>query len=119
MPAIMIQFNQEDAAFAPGEPIAGTVAWDLPRKAERVVVRLVWRTTGECAEDIGVAAEQELDTTSRKGQGTFHFPSIDGPYSFTGKLFQVRWTVQATSDPIGTIGQQPFTLAPTKQAVGL
>ena len=114
-----IQLDHADAAYAPGQPIAGTVAWDLDRKAERVVVRLVWRSTGQADDDIGVAAKQELDAGSRKGEGTFRFPPLQGPHGFAGKLFKAPRKVQATTGPVSTIGQKSFTLSLTKQAVGL
>ncbi|MEM9346822.1 MAG: hypothetical protein AAGB26_09420 [Planctomycetota bacterium] len=117
MATITIELDQADAAYTPGQAMTGRVAWDLEHKAEAIVVRQAWKTNGRGEQDIGLGGEQRLTCHTREGEATFELPALDGPYSYQGKLFGIRWMLEVTAEPHGPKAWQAFTLSPTRSAI--
>ncbi|MEM1356169.1 MAG: hypothetical protein AAGC44_14100 [Planctomycetota bacterium] len=114
---ITLTLDRDDAAYVPGEPITGTVAWDVPGDLDRVVLRLFWRTEGKGTQDVGVAEEVEFDLVSRRGSRGFSFSGLVEPYSFSGQLVSIVWAIEAIAKPSGDVVRRPLTFSPTGQEV--
>lgn len=117
MPHLTIQLEREEADYAPGEPIAGMVTWDLEIPADEIAIGLTWRTSGKGDTEVGLAGEQQLACASQQGSKRFHFPGIHGPYSFKGKLFTLEWRIQVTTGTAGASTQKRLTIAPSREAI--
>jgi hypothetical protein len=61
-------------AFAPGETIAGTVAWRRNAQPAKVVVRLFWFTRGRGTPDMQVVEQATVPDTQCLGEGAI-FPA--------------------------------------------
>lgn len=114
-----IQLDRDDRAYVPGEPITGTVKWDLDPGSERIIVRLLWQTSGKGTQDTGLAHELQWDMVPLSGEREFEFPGVEGPYSFSGKLITVGWLVEAIAEPGDAFAEQSFSVSPTGAEVTL
>lgn len=117
MPGLTLQLDRDDASYVPGEPITGSVAWDLDQAPEGITVRLLWHTSGKGSRDMGVVGEQTWELVSSGGQEPFSFPGIDGPYSFSGRLITVSWVVEAVTQGTDLHTEVPFSLSPSGEEV--
>ncbi len=113
MTGLTIQPDRLDRAYVPGEPITGTIGWDLAEPSEQIVVRLVWQTAGKGTEDFGVAGEESFAVQSLRGECAFSFDGVEGPYSFSGTLITIAWRIEAYTDPSDAHAEQTLTLSPT------
>lgn len=119
MRGIVIQLDREDAAYVPGEPITGVLAWDLDEDPKSITLRLLWQTSGKGTQDMGVVHEQTYPVQSLREEHVFSLPGVDGPYSFSGKLITLSWMVGAYAQKGHQFGEQPLELSPTGQEVRL
>lgn len=119
MQGLLIQLDRDDASYVPGEPITGRVVWELSDAPERVIVRLLWRTSGKGSIDMGFGGEVEWDSVGAHDQRVFSLPGVDGPYSFSGKLITLSWHIEAVAFGTGQSVELPLTLSPTGQEVRL
>lgn len=114
---ITLTLDRPDAAYVPGEPITGTVAWEIPGELDRVVLRLFWHTEGKGTQDVGVAEEVVFDLVSPREQRDFAFAGLIEPYSFSGSLVSILWAVEAIAEPVGEVARVSLTFSPTGQEV--
>jgi len=114
---ITLTLDRDDAAYVPGEPITGTVAWDIPGELDRVVLRLFWHTEGKGTQDVGVAEEIVFDLVSSREARPFAFAGLIEPYSFSGTLVSIIWSVEAIAEPISEVARLPLIFSPTGQEV--
>jgi len=119
MPGLNLRLDRGDGRFVPGEPIIGTVSWDLDESPGSVTVRLYWETSGRGTQDAGVAAEYVFDPAGPSESQDFMFEGIEGPYSFSGKLITLSWKVEAVVKRGNAHAELPITLSPTGEEVRL
>ena len=56
-------------------------------------------------------AERSLPT-GREGRHGFRFELPPGPYSYSGRMFTIRWALELLVDPAG-VRRLPITVSPT------
>lgn len=115
---IRVELEGGRTAFRPGEEVAGTVSWDpggpAPDRApEQAEVRLAWYTRGRGDRDSGIVASETLEGPGVSDRRSFRFRLPDGPYSFSGKLISLVWTVEAVLEPGGRAGRADLVVSPT------
>lgn len=100
---LKIVFDLAKPEYRPGEMIAGEVVWEsLPPETETVGVRLLWYTQGKGDRDIDLVAESDIAigaTEVSSGRQRFEFVAPHRPYSFSGKLIELSWAVEAVVLP--------------------
>ena len=99
MDLIEIQPDGSRVAYAPGEPLTGTVSWQLDAPATGVEVRLFWYTRGKGTTDVQVVKAKQFDAAGTRGRGDFRFVLPEEPYSFSGKLISLVWALEAIAQP--------------------
>lgn len=99
--------------FAPGDEVAGTVEWHLPGDAERVDLRLHWRTEGKGTQDVDVVAEESWENPGPRGEHPYRFRLPAGPYSFSGTLISLVWGLELVAEPTGRLDLLEITVSPT------
>jgi hypothetical protein len=85
-------------AFAPGEAIAGTVAWEVGAVPGRAELRLFWRTAGKGTVDIGVVATQAFPEPGLAGRQPFRLVAPAHPPSCSGRLVSIQWALELVVD---------------------
>lgn len=117
MQGLTLKLDRDDASYVPGQPITGTVAWDLSQGPDEITVRLIWQTSGKGTQDVGVAHELNWVAGSLREERDFSFPGIEGPYSFSGELITVGWLVEIVAEPGGEHAEQTLMMSPTGEEV--
>jgi hypothetical protein len=104
-------------AFAPGEELRGSASWSLDGDPESVEVRLFWRTEGKGTQDVGIADSIAFEGPGRKDRREFRLKIPDGPYSFSGKLVAIVWSVEVVAEPGSQAGRQDIVVSPTGKPI--
>ncbi len=93
--SIHIEIENNQKEFEPGDAISGKVTWDLENEPKKVSVNLLWYTDGKGSEDLEVVDSMEVESFSCRGNKSFSFVLPDEPYSFSGTLISICWTLEA------------------------
>lgn len=98
MELIEIHLDGGDA-YAPGQPVSGSVSWELETPATGVEVRLFWYTRGKGTTDVQVVKAQQFAAPGASGRHDFKFMLPEEPYGFSGKLISLVWALEAVVQP--------------------
>jgi len=119
MPSVTIQLTDRRTAFAPREKIAGKVTWQLEKPPQSAELRLVWSTTGRGIVDLGIAETFPFPNPQAAETRSFAITLPDGPYSFSGTLITLTWTLEAVLQPGNVSEGVEIVVAPGGKAVAL
>lgn len=97
--------------FFPGDTVTGSASWRLDQPAS-LEVRLFWHTKGKGTEDVGLVDKVPLDSTPLAGSQQFRFQLPEGPYSFSGKLISLMWSLELVASS-GEADRIDIVLSPT------
>lgn len=89
-----VQLDGGRSAFAPGERVEGQASWELPEPPRALEVRLFWSTSGRGDGDQEVVAVEEVPSPGASGWVRFGFVLPPGPYSFSGRLVSLAWSIE-------------------------
>jgi hypothetical protein len=81
-------------AFRPGEEICGRARWQLESKPECLEVSLFWRTEGRGTQNVGVVETVKFENPGAHGVKDFRLKTPSGPYSFSGTLISIVWSIE-------------------------
>lgn len=95
MSAFQITLEGARTAYAPGETIAGEVAWSAPDPPGRIELRLFWYTQGKGTRDTGLAWEEPIDAIAAVGRQRFRVKAPEHPPSVSGTLVSICWALEA------------------------
>lgn len=116
--------NEIAATYTPAQQITGTVevAPDAPMRAARVTLGCHWTATGRAPEFRGNSDEILLFDGNWVTPGARQFPFIFrtpcGPYTYHGRLVQVRWMLEVRVETEGrevSREAREFVLQPARQ----
>lgn len=108
-----LEIEDGQRVFAPGAEVAGSARWELPEDPRRVEVRLGWHTEGKGDRDEDVVARDTLDAPGRQDWRPFRLRLPDGPYSFSGKLIRLTWSLDLVAEPFGELARIDLVVSPT------
>jgi hypothetical protein len=114
-----LQIDLESSVHRPGEQLRGQCSWELEQAVDAIEVRLFWHTSGKGTRDVGIVATQRFAAPGLRGSRAFAFDLPDGPYSFSGKLITLSWTVEIVALPGDEGVSADFVLSPTGTEVQL
>ena len=108
-----LQIALASSVYRPGEQLCGECLWELEKPVEKLELWLSWHTKGKGTQDGTIVATQQLASPGVCGSRRFTFGLPDGPWSFSGKLITLIWTVEIVAMP-GYAGEAvDFVLSPT------
>jgi hypothetical protein len=110
MSPLNIDIENMNTVFNPGQTVRGQVQWQLDKEPEKTVLRLLWYTAGIGAEDVGVVQTVEFDNPAMTDGRRFEFKLPAGPYSFSGQLISLIWTLELAAG--GQCVRQDITVSP-------
>lgn len=117
---ITLEIQKDPKAFEPGELIRGVVRWtDLDPGDTSVEVRLFWSTIGKGDRDFSSVDSTMISVTKPSGEGEFEFRAPASPYSFSGKLISLVWTIEARSNETLQTASRDITIAPHGREIRL
>lgn len=106
-----IRVELDSTQAEPGGLISGRVGWRSD-DGGRARVSLVWHTEGKGSEDSETVAQREWRTTGASGKAEFAFRAPAYPWSFSGTLISLIWTVEASLEPRGDLDRVDVVIAP-------
>jgi hypothetical protein len=116
---IQLTLSDDRTAYKPGEEISGTVRWQFSTPPAALDINLGWSTHGKGSEDIGVAESQPVQNPGPQGERTFRFIAPAEPYSFSGKLISLVWSVEAIAQTGDDEAEIEIVIAPEAREIVL
>ena len=105
-------------ALEPGERLTGTVEWDQgDAQGTSLWISLLWHTEGKGTEDSDTIDHVEFHSPARTGSQSFEFQLPSAPWSFSGQLISLIWTVEASLESTDLLSNAPFVSAPEGREV--
>ncbi|MFN2385334.1 MAG: hypothetical protein ABR576_03450 [Thermoanaerobaculia bacterium] len=117
MNTLQVALEDGRTTFRPGEEVRGAASWSLEAPPETVEVRLFWHTQGKGDQDVDVVEKTVLPGAGQTDRREFHFRLPDGPYSFSGKLISLVWSIEVVALPGDLAGRADIVLSPTGREI--
>lgn len=105
--------------FHPGDVISGIAGWELEPIPDSVEVCLFWHTSGKGDRDVGIADRVHLSATGATDAQPFRLQAPAEPYSFSGRLITLTWSIELIVEPGHHVQRLDITLSPTGEEVTL
>ena len=107
-----LRLSCDPTAVRPGESLRVQVDWDLTERPEKLVVNLLWYTSGKGDEDIQVVDGETVVDPGTSGSREITFTAPAHPPSFSGRLITLTWAVEALIDPGKLVERRELVIAP-------
>jgi len=114
---LQIQLADNNDHYAPGATLAGAVHWQLDFPQKSAELRLLWYTQGKGTQDLQVIDIANFDAPAQTGDFEFEFTLPQGPYSYSGKLISILWTLELIIQPGSLSTRTDFTMGPDRNEV--
>ena len=112
MPTLRIGLRENRTAYTPGETLTGAALWELDDAPESAEINLCWSTRGKGTEDAEVVATVAFETPQAGDTREFTFTLPPGPYSFSGKLISLVWSLELVLKPGKHVAREEIVIAP-------
>jgi hypothetical protein len=114
-----IRLRLQQAGWEPGQTLVGECTWKR-RDGENGPIELVlsWETSGKGEKDVGGVVRERVPANAPSGEAPFRFELPDAPWSVSGTLVSIVWSVEAFYDG-GVLDRAVFALAPEGRAIEL
>ena len=119
MSKLKIETLNGRTAFTPGEEIEIIAGWELDEAPEAIEVRLLWYTAGKGTRDVSLAHTERFEAVNKLDGRRFQMKLPAAPYSFSGKLISLLWTLELVVEPSNESERIAITLAPGAQEIVL
>lgn len=116
---ILVETNDGATSFRPGDVVEGTVRWQRASPPVEVELRLFWYTEGRGDQDLDVIETIPFANPGAVDRRSFRVRLPEGPYSFSGKLITLAWSLEAVAQPGDWSGRASITLSPTGEEIRL
>jgi hypothetical protein len=103
--------------FEPGETVEVFAEWRLDTRPDYVEVRLVWYTQGKGDRDWKQVDHVRFDGAQSYESRRCRLDLPHSPYSFSGKLISLLWSLELVAEPAGESQRLDITIAPGRQEV--
>ena len=112
MATLKLETHEDQRAYRPGDRIEGVAGWDLDQPPRSAEVRLFWHTSGKGDTDVAIAAVHRFESPSAVDAQIFGMDAPAGPYSFSGRLVSLQWTLELVLEPGGHARRLDLTIGP-------
>jgi hypothetical protein len=104
-------------AFNPGDEVRVRLIWDLAETLKRIDLSLGWHTVGKGDADESVTEKFTLNDVGHEQSIELCITLPDGPYSFSGQLISLIWTLKAVAYPSSETATREIIIAPGKREI--
>lgn len=119
MSELRLETLDHATAFRPGDVIEGIAGWDRPDPPRHAEVRLIWHTAGKGDRDVAIVDTVAFENPAAVDAQVFRFTAPDGPYSFSGTLVSLVWSLELIVEPGGGNERLDLTLSPSGEEIDL
>jgi hypothetical protein len=117
MSELRIRLQNDRRAFSPGETVSGTVSWTVDEPPAKAELNLLWSTRGKGTQDVENVATIDFPDPQSRDSRSFRMPLPTSPYSFSGQLISLVWTLELNLDPGDQHAADEIVVAPSGQEV--
>jgi hypothetical protein len=115
--ALDVKIAGGQTTFRPGEEVRGVASWSLEEPPERVELRLFWHTQGKGDQDVEIVERVPFDAPGPQDRREFVLRLPEGPYSFSGKLISLLWSIEVVAEPGDLAGGVEIVVSPHRREV--
>lgn len=119
MSKLRLSLEDDRAAFEPGAGLRVTAEWELERPPPALELELGWHTEGKGTQDAELAAVMRLDDPGARGRHRFELRLPEAPWSFSGRLVSLVWTLELQAGPRGPRASRALVIAPGAREIEL
>ena len=119
MRSLRIDLDGDRRWFLPGDEISGRAVWRLDDEPDEVELRLFWHTGGKGTGDVEIVAQRRFEGAGASSERAFSFRLPLGPYSFSGSLITLAWSLELVVLPGEATERVDLIVAPTPVEVRL
>ena len=116
-PGLQMILTRENAAYKPGEVIAGVVRWVNAPIGGELRMELKWSTRGKGSVDRGTDQTMSWPIGQSEGEAAFQFNAPMQPLSFEGRIVGIYWVVAARMRSNKTQVEREIVISPTLTAL--
>jgi hypothetical protein len=95
------------------------VTWQLDKTPQSGELRLIWSTSGRGDRDYATVETIPFPNPQATETQPFTITLPEGPYSFSGTLITLTWTIEVAFQPGNAANGVEIILAPDGKAVSL
>ena len=119
MPSVSLHLAGQHTAFSPRETIAGQASWQLDAPPKSAELRLFWSTSGRGKEEQGIVQSISFPSPGATETRPFTLTLPEAPYSFSGTLMTLTWTLELLVQPGNYSDGIDITIAPGSRTISL
>lgn len=116
---LSIELRAGQTAYHPGQTLTGRLRWWFDHEPAQIELQLLWTTRGKGSVDTQVVNSIVIDNPGERGDREFSFDLPDSPYSFSGKLISLVWSLRAVAKKSKTEAQTTLLISPAMQEIQL
>ncbi len=117
MSDLRVQIQDSRTAFSPGDTVAGTASWQVDERPEKAELNLLWSTRGKGTQDVEIVEPIDFPDPQARDSRPFRLKLPAAPYSFSGQLISLVWTIELNLDPGDHHAAEEIVVAPNSQEV--
>lgn len=117
--ALELVLEHGRTAFEPGARLSGVASWSAQTAPLGLELRVIWASQGPGGRDFTIAETIPFHAPLAVERRPFIFTLPGGPYTFTGCLISLAWTLQLVALPGEEKTQVGITVAPGRRAIDL
>lgn len=119
MSTLALELEDGRTKYRPGDVVRFLARWDLDQSPPFMEARLFWHTAGRGRRDFRLIDTVVFERPPRKDEQRGEFTLPDSPYSFSGKLISLRWTIELVVEGSDAFQRVDLTVSPTGEAIRL
>jgi hypothetical protein len=117
--ALELRLEHGESAFEPGARVSGVAGWKGRAAPARLELELVWSARSDAGRDIRIVETVTFADPLPEERRPFILALPDAPYSFSGALITLSWSLELTAHPGQEKTRLKLTIAPGRRAVDL
>jgi hypothetical protein len=117
MSSISLELRNGKTSYQPGDTIRGSVKWDLEKDVKYIAINILWYTEGIGDQDSEIVATEKIDMPLKSGSSDFSLQLPNAPYSYSGKLTSLKWSIEATTPKDKIKDLKDFMLSPENKEI--
>lgn len=119
MKELVIELENGRTVYRPGDTISGRVRWHRDDDVRSAEVRLGWFTQGKGTGDGALVEAMTTEHLAAQGTLPFRFILPEGPWSFSGALVTLAWTIELVLEPGHDVAGSEILLTPSGSEIRL
>lgn len=119
MSDLQLQLQDSRTEFSPGESVTGTASWQVANPPAKAALSLIWTTRGKGTQDIEIVQAIPFSDPQARDSRPFKITLPESPYSFSGQLISLVWTLELNLDPGDECASVEIVVAPGGKEVAL